>query len=190
MLEIIVGGFFGDEGKGKIAAYLALKDRPSLAVRCGAVNAGHTVVFRDVNYRLRVIPSAFVNPQSKLAVAAGALIRLDVMWRELALTGVNDRFFIDLNTGVIEERHVLTEKNDPTLSGVIGSTLQGVGAAMSDRVMRRLRTAKEFPGLRKFLTNVADEVHRALHVGENVMVEGTQGTFLLKPLPRYLSLRD
>src|SRR5256712_14003315 len=32
---VIVGGFFGDEGKGKIAAYLAMKDKPDICVRGG-----------------------------------------------------------------------------------------------------------------------------------------------------------
>jgi len=32
---VVVGGFFGDEGKGKIISYLALKDNPSIVVRGG-----------------------------------------------------------------------------------------------------------------------------------------------------------
>ena len=34
--SIVVGGFFGDEGKGKIISYLAQKDNPSIVVRGGA----------------------------------------------------------------------------------------------------------------------------------------------------------
>ena len=41
---VVVGGFFGDEGKGKIISYLALHDKPSIVVRGGAgPNAGHTI---------------------------------------------------------------------------------------------------------------------------------------------------
>lgn len=41
---IIVGGFFGDEGKGKIVAHVAHKDKPSIISRGGVgPNAGHTV---------------------------------------------------------------------------------------------------------------------------------------------------
>lgn len=32
---VIVGGFFGDEGKGKIISYLALRDKPKIVVRGG-----------------------------------------------------------------------------------------------------------------------------------------------------------
>ena len=41
---IVIGGFFGDEGKGKIISYLAQKDDPTIVVRGGAgPNAGHTI---------------------------------------------------------------------------------------------------------------------------------------------------
>jgi len=177
-LTVVVGGFFGDEGKGKVASYLALSDKPSIAVRCGAINAGHTVVFGGRVYKLRSVSSAFVNPSTRLMIAAGALIRLDVFFREVDETGARGRIFVDPSTGVIEERHVEAERSDPYLSKEVGSTLQGVGTAMADRVLRRLRTAKDFPELRPLLADVAEEVHRALERGEAVHIEGTQGTFL------------
>ena len=41
--QVIVGAFWGDEGKGKIISYLALKDNLDFCVRTGSVNAAHTV---------------------------------------------------------------------------------------------------------------------------------------------------
>lgn len=177
-LTILVGGFFGDEGKGKIAAYLALKDRPDIAVRCGAVNAGHTVVHMGRRWKLRIIPSFFVNPSTKLMIAPGALIRLDVLFRELGETNARGRLVIDKHTGVIEQRHVEEERGNTYLSGKIGSTLQGVGVAMSERVMRKLRLAEDYPELKDMVGDVALEVNKALDRGEAVYIEGTQGTFL------------
>ena len=53
---VIVGGFFGDEGKGKIIAYLAKKDNVSIAVRGGVgPNAGHTFSFRGITYKVRML---------------------------------------------------------------------------------------------------------------------------------------
>ncbi|NPA97238.1 MAG: adenylosuccinate synthetase [Crenarchaeota archaeon] len=177
-VSIIVGGFFGDEGKGKIASFLALRDRPSIAVRCGAVNAGHTVVMGDRVYKLRIVPSAFVSKSTRLLIAPGALARLDVLFREMSATETRGRLFIDERTGIIEERHVEEERRSAHLSKKIGSTLQGVGAAMADRVLRRLRLARDFEELRGMLTDVAAEVNEAADRGEVVHVEGTQGTFL------------
>ncbi|MEM4475452.1 MAG: adenylosuccinate synthetase, partial [Fervidicoccaceae archaeon] len=95
MLTIIVGGFFGDEGKGSVTAYLALADDADVAVRCGSVNAGHTVVWRGVEYRLRIVPAAFVNPSTRLLVAPGALVRLDLLFEEMERTGTRGRLFLD-----------------------------------------------------------------------------------------------
>jgi len=177
-LAIVVGGFFGDEGKGKVGAYLALADKPSIAVRCGSINAGHTVSFSGKTWKLRLVPTFFVNSSTKLMLAAGALIRLDVFFKEVEETGAKGRIYVDRNAGVIEEKHVEAEKNDPFLAKDVGSTLQGVGSAMADRVLRKLRLAKDFEVLKEYIADVAQEVNCALDRGELVYIEGVQGTFL------------
>ena len=178
MLQVVVGGFFGDEGKGKIVSYLAIKDDIEIAVRTGAVNAGHTVVYNGRVFKLRIVPSAFVNRKTKLLIAPGALIRLDILEREVKETVTSERLFIDYNTGVIVEDHIKAELTDRYLSEIIKSTKQGVGAAMADRVLRRLRLAREYIELKKFLIDVPLTVNEGLERGLNVVIEGTQGTFL------------
>jgi len=178
VLQVVAGGFFGDEGKGKIVSYLAIKDDIEIAVRTGAVNAGHTVVYSGRVFKLRIVPSAFVNRKTKLLIAPGALIRLDILQREIEETATGDRLFIDYNTGVIVEDHIKAELRDRYLSEIIKSTKQGVGAAMADRVLRRLRLAREYIELKKFLIDVPLTVNEGLERGLNVVIEGTQGTFL------------
>jgi adenylosuccinate synthase len=178
MLSVVVGGFFGDEGKGKVVAYLALNDEVNAAVRVGSVNAGHTVIWGGKEFKLRIIPSAFVNGGCKLYIGAGSLVRLDVFFREVTTLGVAGRVFVDKNAGIIEDKHVETEARDEYLRNSIGSTLQGVGAAMVDRVMRRLKLARDFPELSTYLVDLVDELWRILDSGGNVLVEGTQGTYL------------
>lgn len=177
VLTLIVGGFFGDEGKGKITAYIALTKGYKYAARTGAINAGHTVVHQGRKIKLRSIPSAFVNKDTRLLIPPGALIKIDVFFNEIKELGVEDRVCIDYRTGIIEDIHVEREKGDPILAG-IGSTFQGVGAAMADRVLRRLRLAKDVSSLHKYLCDVPLIVNNALDSGEKVLIEGTQGTFL------------
>ncbi|MCS7099422.1 MAG: adenylosuccinate synthetase, partial [Sulfolobales archaeon] len=88
---VVVGGFFGDEGKGKVVAYLSLRIDVKLAIRCGSINAGHTVVYRGRTWKLRSVPSAFVNPAVPLGIAAGSLVKPDVLLREVEETGCGDR---------------------------------------------------------------------------------------------------
>ena len=53
---VVVGGFYGDEGKGKILAYMSLRDSPKIAVRGGVgANAGHTFV--PVSYTHLTLPT-------------------------------------------------------------------------------------------------------------------------------------
>ncbi|HZB99338.1 MAG TPA: adenylosuccinate synthetase, partial [Nitrososphaeraceae archaeon] len=71
---VIVGGFYGDEGKGKIIAYLAKKDNYSIAVRGGVgPNAGHTFVDEGKMYKVRMLPSAALNPTTRLLIGPGVL---------------------------------------------------------------------------------------------------------------------
>ncbi|MEM0199048.1 MAG: adenylosuccinate synthetase [Desulfurococcaceae archaeon] len=177
MLTLVVGGFFGDEGKGKVAAYLALAGDYDYAVRTGAINAGHTVVFNGVVYKLRTVSAGFVNTRTRLLIPPGALIKLDVFHREVEALRVKDRVCVDYQTGVIEDAHVEAEKRDPVLAR-IGSTFQGVGAATADRALRRLKLARDFEELRSYLCDVPGTVNSALDRGEKVLIEGTQGTFL------------
>ena len=135
---------------------MCIRDSIEIAVRTGAVNAGHTVVYNGRVFKLRIVPSAFVNRKTRLLIAPGALIRLDILEREIEETATGDRLFIDYNTGVIVEDHIKAELTDRYLSEIIKSTKQGVGAAMADRVLRRLRLAKEYMELKLSLIHISE----------------------------------
>ena len=60
----------------------------------------------------------------------------------------------------------------------IGSTGSGTGPANADRAMRTLKMAKDFDSLSSLITDVSQEINSALDANQNVLVEGTQGTFL------------
>jgi adenylosuccinate synthase len=85
---IVVGGFYGDEGKGKIISYISKKDDSSIAVRGGVgPNAGHSIVWEGKTYRLRMLPSAFVNPRTRLLVGPGVLVNPQVFLKEVEEVG-------------------------------------------------------------------------------------------------------
>ena len=179
MLSIVVDGFFGDTGKGKIISYLALKDNVDIGVRGGVgPNAGHTVVYKGKTFKLRQIPSAFVNKNTLLFVGAGVLVNLEVFFSELKMTNTEDRVFLDYQTGIIEKKHIEEDQSSAYLHEKIGTTGSGSGPAMKDRVLRVLKLAKDFPELRKYLKDIAYEVNNALEQDKSVILEGTQGTFL------------
>jgi len=175
---VVVGGFFGDEGKGKIISYLALKDNPSIVVRGGAgPNAGHTVKDGDKTYKIRMLPSGFLNKKSKVMIGPGVVINPEVLLKEINDFEVKGRAFIDKNCGIIESNH-LAEDSQGRLKEKIGSTGSGTGPANAERAMRTLKLAKEIESLSSYIEDVPNAVNTALDSKENVLVEGTQGTHL------------
>ncbi len=173
---VIVGGFFGDEGKGKIVSYLALKDNPSIVVRGGAgPNAGHTIADGEKVYKVRMLPSGFLNKSSKVMIGPGVVINPTILLKEINDFGVSDRAFVDQRCGIIEETHV---ERDSVLKTTIGSTGSGTGPANADRAMRTLKLAKDINSLSSYLKDVPTAVNQALDENKGVLVEGTQGTYL------------
>ncbi|MEK6966303.1 MAG: adenylosuccinate synthetase [Thermoproteota archaeon] len=173
---VIVGGFFGDEGKGKIVSYLALKDNPSIVVRGGAgPNAGHTIADGDKIYKVRMLPSGFLNKSSKVMIGPGVVINPTILLKEIEDFGVSGRVFVDQRCGIIEETHV---ERDSMLKDTIGSTGSGTGPANADRAMRTLKLAKDIDSLSAYLEDVPTAVNQALDENKGVLVEGTQGTYL------------
>lgn len=178
MLTILVGGFFGDEGKGKIAAYIGISDSPKLAVRTGSINAGHTVTYMGKQWKVRIIPSAFINKSTKLVLAPGALTSIQLLFNEARETDSTDRLLVDEHVGIITQEEIDEERKDEYLMKVIGSTGQGVGYAEAKRILRKLKLAKDYEELKPYLTKVPDLVLDELDKGNDVLVEGTQGHYL------------
>ncbi|WP_456366107.1 adenylosuccinate synthetase [Thermococcus sp.] len=176
---IVVGGQWGDEGKGSIMAYLALKDEPDLIARGGVgTNAGHSVFIEGKRYAVRQLPTGFMQRKAKLLVGAGVLVDPAVFFHELeALEDFNvaGRVGIDHRCAIIERRHKQLDRTNDYLHGKIGTTGSGCGPANADRVMRRAKLARGIPELEPYLTDVAAEVNDALDDGKLVLVEGTQG---------------
>ncbi len=175
---VVVGGAFGDEGKGKIISYISLRKNPKIAVRGGVgPNAGHTVVANGKTLKLRMLPSAVVNPRVLLMIGAGVLVDPKVLVKEIAETESSKRTRVDKNCALIEDAHVEQDKQGH-LREKIATTGTGTGPANAARVLREARLASEEPLLKDYLANVSLEVNDALDAGEDVLVEGTQGTLL------------
>lgn len=176
---VVVGGFFGDEGKGKLVAYLALTDKPAIVARGGVgPNAGHTVEYQGKIYSLRTVPSGFVYEKSRLLVGPGEVVNPPVLLQEIELTATKGRLGLDMQCAIIEDKHIEQEKQSAHLAGKIGSTKSGVGACNSDRVLRGAKVARDLTELADLVTDVPSEINETLKKKQEVLLEGTQGTFL------------
>ncbi len=178
-VTVFVGGFFGDEGKGKIIAYYSLMEKPRIAARGGVgPNAGHTVVFNGQAHRLRLVPSAFVNKDTRLVIGPGVLVDEAILTKEVEELGVGGRIHVDNNCGLIEQRHIEKDRGSSHLKQEIGTTGSGSGPAMEERVSRILRLCSSSESLKPYLADTVAMIHKELERGGLVVAEGTQGTFL------------
>ena len=178
-VTIICGGQYGDEGKGKIVSYLAQNTKVQAFARAGTgPNAGHTVVVDGTTYKLQLVPSGFFNEESISYIGAGMLINPKIFLKEVENTGLEGRIFVDSHTGIIEESHIERDKGSKHLREVVGSTGTGCGPANEDRAKRVLKLAKDIPELSKYVCDVSDELNNIIENGENVIIEGSQATFL------------
>ncbi|PWI46598.1 adenylosuccinate synthetase [Candidatus Heimdallarchaeota archaeon B3_Heim] len=179
-VDVVVGGFWGDEGKGKIISHLVNKRKATIVARGGVgPNAGHTIVVDGVEYKLRMIPSGiggkFVR---KLLIGPGVLVNPEVFLEEIEKTNMRGKAFLDHQCGVINASHREIDRCDPHLSKKVGTTGSGSGPANEERVRRKLKLAKEIAELKPFLTDVPGEIHGGIANGEPILLEGTQATYL------------
>mgnify|MGYP001123744747 CR=1 FL=1 len=175
---VVVDGFFGDAGKGKIVSYLATADDAAVCARAGVgPNAGHTVVMDGRTYKLRMIPCAFVNPRTRLLIGPGVVVNPEIVLREVKETGSGERFGLDPQCAVIEPRHIEIDRGGH-LKEKIQTTGTGTGPCNAERAMRTAKMAREVPELSRFIADVPAELNRALDEGEPVIIEGTQGTYI------------
>jgi len=194
-IVVVVGGQFGGEGKGKMTAHLCHEYGFDVAVRCGGPNSGHTITINDEQVVLRQIPAGVVNPNTRLFLAAGCLIDLNVLLEEISSFSLtSDRLGIDYNAAIIGKKYVQEEEN--TGLGVrIGSTCTGTGIAVAKRVFRNgeLKQAKNVPELKPYLADVSDEVMASYLTEKRIVIEGTQGFGLSvyhSPYYPYATSRD
>lgn len=177
--SILVGGAWGDEGKGKCITYLCDKDKPDIIARAGVgPNAGHSVEFNGEKYGLRLIPSGFVHTDAKLLIGAGVLVDSEVFFHELDYLkkyNVDKRTFVDPRCSIITKEHRKRDRGSDHLFKKIGSTGSGCGPGNSDRVLRTAQMAKEIPELKNHLEDVALTTNEAIDAGKDVFIEGSQG---------------
>ena len=77
----MIGAQWGDEGKGKITDLLSRS--ADVVVRSqGGVNAGHTVVVEDQVFKLHLIPSGILYPDTECIIGSGTVIDPSVLERE------------------------------------------------------------------------------------------------------------
>lgn len=140
-VDVVLGTFYGDEGKGKIIDYLS--SSADIAVRCtGGNNAGHTIEVDGKKFAFHLIPSGILNQGTIAVIGNGIVIDPKVLIEEINELKRNG-FSVD-NLKISEKAHMilpyhiemdkLLEENRG--NSKIGTTARGIGPAYCDKYER------------------------------------------------------
>ena len=183
LVDVLIGGQYGSEGKGNIVGHIA--PEYDLLVRVGGPNAGHQVYAEPRPEKYYHLPSGTRRaPNARLLLGPGAVIYPPRLLEEIAVHKVDaERLIIDEQAMVISEDDILEEQR---LFGNISSTAQGVGIASARKMTGRSDykdgtvsfLAKDVSDLRPYLGSARKILGDAIVKGERILLEGTQGTSL------------
>jgi len=137
----VIGGHWGDEGKGKVVDLLAEKARIVMRFS-GGDNAGHTVVNPYGEFKLHLIPSGIFYRHAICLIGNGVVINPAVLISEmdqLNERGVDTtRLYISDRAHLIMPYHILLDSLEEELRAgkALGTTRKGVGPAFTDKAAR------------------------------------------------------
>ena len=156
---IVIGAQWGDEGKGKITDLLSRS--ADVVVRYqGGVNAGHTIVVKGQTFKLHLIPSGILYPNTECIIGCGTVIDPEVLITELDQLkelGISTRNLLISETAHVTmpyHRMIDQASEERRGSHKIGTTGRGIGPTYADKSERtgiRMLDLMNQQGLRKQL---------------------------------------
>ncbi len=141
MVDVVLGGFLGDEGKGKVIEFLS-KNAEIVVRCCGGSNAGHHVEINGKRYDFRLIPTAILDENITVVIGNGVVIDPKILANEIKILK-NNGYSVN-NLKVSEKAHIVLPyhiKMDELLEenrgqDKIGTTHCGIGPAYCDKYER------------------------------------------------------
>ena len=224
-IKAIIGGQWGDEGKGKIVDLLS-RDSHIVARYQGGANAGHTVYYNDKKLVLHQIPSGILRENCKCILGNGMVVDPIELVEEINMVkghgvSIDNKIFLALNTHIVTPlTKYIDSYNEEKNTQKIGTTGRGIGPTYVDKYNRvgiraldlldiesliqkldkKLKRAKttygftndkiteleekntEFINCSKLISEYVSDtftiMHEQVNNGDNILIEGAQGTLL------------
>ena len=140
-VDVVLGTFYGDEGKGKIIDYLG--SNADIAVRCsGGNNAGHTIEVDGIKFAFHLIPSGILNKGTIAVIGNGVVVDPKVLIEEME--NLKEHGYSADNLRISDKAHIilpyhiemdkLLEENRG--NNKIGTTARGIGPSYCDKYER------------------------------------------------------
>ncbi len=140
--RVVVGAQWGDEGKGKIIDILS-RDADYVVRYQGGNNAGHTVVKKEGEFILHLIPSGIFHKGVRCVIGNGVVIDPPALLEEIDMlrsknVSVKGRLFVSDRAHLILPYHRIYDRLREDKKGFIkiGTTGRGIGPSYSDKALR------------------------------------------------------
>ncbi len=180
---IVIGGKWGDEGKGKITSRFS-KNADIVIRGTGGANAGHTIVYNGKKIALHLIPGGIMYPQTTCLIGQGVVIDPKILieeikaLEEMGVPEVKKRLKITGRAHIVFPYHKDLDglyesfKMDP-----VGTTKRGIGPTYMDqdtrsgiRLYELLQPVEELEQLIKVAITPHNQLFRANNM-EGVMAD-------------------
>ena len=190
----VIGGQWGDEGKGKIVDYLSKNSKLTCRYQGGA-NAGHTVFYNGKKIVLHQIPSGILQEDGLAILGNGMVLDpIEIVAEVEALKKLNinveDNIFISMNAHIVTPVHkAIDATNESRVDKKIGTTLRGIGPTYVDKynrvgirahdllnpdllekkVEKRLLHAKKYKEIsNQFLLNIENDIKKFISASNDI----------------------
>lgn len=186
-LNIVTDSQFGSTGKGAITASLANKYKPDILSTTNMANAGHTAVWSDGSkFVAKALPSATMLTKwveeyyPTVFIGASSAFDMKQLFKEIEETEIQ-HLLIHPRAGVITDKHKTLESDSKSGTKHLASTMQGCGAFLADKIMRRkdIKLARDYPELQNYIhdghKSLPEYLTGILRSGSCILHEGSQG---------------
>tara|TARA_B110000438_G_scaffold13723_1_gene13268 strand:+ start:2745 stop:4016 length:1272 start_codon:yes stop_codon:yes gene_type:complete len=161
--DVIIGGQWGDEGKGKIVDLLA-HDYSTVVRYSGGNNAGHTVINNKGIFKLHLIPSGILDSNIKCVIGNGCVIDPEALLEEIKILKeagisvsnlmISDKAHLSLPYHVALDYHQEESRNDKK----IGTTGRGIGPSYMDKISREGLRVGDLKNVKTFLKKIESKL--------------------------------
>jgi len=138
----VLGGQWGDEGKGKVVDFLS-RNANIVARFSGGNNAGHTVMVPEGTFKFHLVPSGILWPNTINVIGNGVVVAPDALLEEirgLEQRGVDitGRLIVSERAHLVMPYHIILDELAEAARGsqAIGTTGRGIGPAYTDKAAR------------------------------------------------------
>lgn len=141
MVRAIVGGCWGDEGKGKVTDLMS-EDSDVVVRFQGGANAGHTIINQYGKFALHLLPSGIFRQNVTNVIAQGVAFNIEQFFKELdgvlAENVPMPNILVSDRAQVVMPYHVLFDAlEEQRLGGKgFGSTKSGIAPFYSDKYLK------------------------------------------------------